>query len=262
LLSESVKSSFNRDGDFHWNDFIPQDTALALRELVIDLADYERKVGSSYIYPFDPSGKTQRVWNLTNKSEVFRSLLELDQLNEMMCFIFDRPTKHQLFHLSSFQANIIHPGGPRQALHIDTPFPEPLPPWPAKANSIWLLDDFTETNGATEFIRGSHTRSKKPNQSDDQELPVDLAIGRKGSVLFTHGNLWHRAGANNSGATRVGLLCSFAASYMKEIASEEDQSLIISDSVKKKLSERCLAILGVGHGIKDGALITDHEISY
>ena len=53
-----------------------------------------------------------------------------------------------------------------------------------------------------------------------------------GSVLFTHGNLWHRAGTDNSEAPRIGLLCSFAASYMKEIASEEDQSLIISKKSK------------------------------
>ena len=79
-----------------------------------------------------------------------------------------------------------------------------------------------------------------------------------GSVLFTHGNLWHRAGANNSEAPRIGLLCSFAASYMKEIASEEDQSLIISEEIKEHASDRLKAILGVGHGIKDGAFVS-HE---
>ena len=45
---------------------------------------------------------------------------------------------------------------------------------------------------------------------------------------------------------------------MKEIASEEDQSLIISDSVKDQASDRLQAILGIGHGIKDGALV-NHE---
>ena len=41
---------------------------------------------------------------------------------------------------------------------------------------------------------------------------------------------------------------------MKEIASEEDQSLIISEEIKEHASDRLKAILGVGHGIKDGAL--------
>ena len=38
-------------------------------------------------------------------------------------------------------------------LHIDTQIPDPLPPWPIKANSIWMIDDFTEQNGSTEVIR-------------------------------------------------------------------------------------------------------------
>ena len=63
-------------------------------------------------------------------------------------------------------------------------------------------------------------------------------------MLFTHGNLWHRAGANLSSKPRVGLLCSFAASYMKEIASEEDQSIVISQEVKANASQRLSAILG------------------
>ena len=54
------------------------------------------------------------------------------------------------------------------------------------------------------------------------------------------------------------MLCSFAASYMKEIASEEDQSLIISEEIKEHASDRLKAILGVGHGIKDGAFVS-HE---
>ena len=45
---------------------------------------------------------------------------------------------------------------------------------------------------------------------------------------------------------------------MKEIASEEDQSIIISDSVKAELSDKLLAVLGVGHGIKQGAMV-DHD---
>jgi len=252
---EFVKRAFLKNGVFIWPNFISSEKAKNLRDLVLDLANFEAALGEEYIYPFDTSGRTQRVWNLTNKSRDFRALLELDDLIEMMNFIFDRPTRHQLFFLSSFQANIIHPGAQRQKLHIDTPFPEPIPPWPSKANSIWMLDDFTLRNGATEFLPGSHTLTKKPNQGADQEIALDVAVGSRGSVVFTHGNLWHRAGANNSELPRVALLCSFAASYMKEIASEEDQSLILSSDTKRDLSEKLKLILGIGHGIKGGALV-------
>jgi len=258
-VSSETKEHFETKGYTIWEGFISNSHACELRELVLDMAKFEQDSGDGYFYPFDREGLTQRVWNLTNKSMRFRELLEIEALSEMMDYIFQRPTHHQLFYLSSFQANILYPGAKSQKLHIDTPFPEPVPPWPAKANSIWLLDDFTEQNGATEVAPGSHRLDFKPTKEDDANREVIKVIAPMGSVLFTHGNLWHRAGANNSDAPRIGLLCSFAASYMKEIASEEDQSLIISDEIKDNASARLKAILGVGHGIKDGAFV-NHEL--
>jgi len=258
LVSSELKLNFNDLGYCIETNALSRYRAEELRALVLDMALYEKKKGNSYIYRFDPSGNTQRVWNLTNKSSEFRKLLEEDLLYEMMEFIFDRPTSHQLFHLSSFQANVIHPGAPRQKLHMDTPFPEPVPPWPAKANSIWMLDDFTELNGATEVVPRSHKLDYKPKPENDTDSICKKVIGTKGSVIFTHGNLWHRASANESETTRVGLLCSFAASYIKEIGSEEDQSLVVNKKIKVESSERLKNILGIGHGLKDGAFIV-HE---
>ena len=259
VFSDLAKKEFDVNGFCVINGFISDKDSQELRELIVDMAEFEKNNGEGYFYPFDKDGLTQRVWNLTNKSSRFRELLVMDELSEIMNYIFRRPTSHQLFHLSSFQANILYPGASRQKLHVDTPFPEPLPPWPAKANSIWLLDDFTGDNGATEIVPGSHTKSLKPTKEDDKNLEYIKALAPKGSVLFTHGNLWHRAGANGSKRPRIGLLCSFAASYMREIASEEDQSMIILPEVKSDASKRLSAILGIGHGIKDGALVNHEE---
>ena len=258
-FSDRAKKEFDVNGFCVVDEFITEKDSQELRELIVDMAEFEKNNGGGYFYPFDKDGLTQRVWNLTNKSSRFRELLVIDELSEIMNYIFRRPTSHQLFHLSSFQANILYPGADRQKLHVDTPFPEPLPPWPAKANSIWLLDDFTDDNGATEVVPESQTKSVKPTKEDDKNIEYTKVVARRGSVLFTHGNLWHRAGANRSMKPRIGLLCSFAASYMKEIASEEDQSVIILPEVKSNASKRLSAILGIGHGIKDGALVNHEE---
>ena len=118
-----------------------------------------------------------------------------------------------------------------------------MPPWPAKANSIWLLDDFTEENGATEVVGGSHKLDYKPTKDDDANIEVAKATAvPMGSVLFTHEISGIERALNNSEAPRIGLLCSFAASYMKEIAFEEDQSLIISEEIKEHASDRLKAI--------------------
>lgn len=253
-----VRHKFEVDGYYVWEDVISDSHAEKLRSLICKMADYENQIGESYFYPFDTQRLTQRVWNLVNKSQCFVDLLETDILMDMMEFIFMRPTKHPLFFLSSFQANILNPGVSRQKLHMDTPFPDPIPPWPAKANSIWLLDDFTEDNGATEVVAGSHKFARKPSMADTT-LDTVKVIAPKGSVIFTHGNLWHRAGANTSNQARVALLCSFAASFMREIACEEDQSLVVCEDLKRRASERVRTLLAVGHGIKNGSHVKHEE---
>ena len=117
-----------------------------------------------------------------------------------------------------------------------------------------MLDDFNENNGATEVFPGSHKFRFKPKKKDDKNKKIKKCIGSAGSVIITHGALWHRAGSNNSTKNRLALLGSFAASYAKEIASEEDQSLIIDNFTLKKSSRFLKKILGVGQGIKKGSL--------
>ena len=257
-LTEELKNQFAKEGCCLVNGVLLPDQVTKLRDLVITMAKREEELGNGYVYSFDKSGKTKRVWNLTNKDQNFRDLIEFPIVDEVMNYVFDRETKHQKYYLSSFQATVVEPGSNRQRLHIDTPFPEPLPPWPIKANSIWLLDDFTDSNGATEYVKGSHLLPYKPTENDDENILVERALGKSGSVFFTHGNLWHRAGQNCSDTPRVALLLSFAASYAREISSEEDNAMIISDRVKEAASEHLKTVLGVGHGIKEGALI-EHE---
>jgi ectoine hydroxylase-related dioxygenase (phytanoyl-CoA dioxygenase family) len=258
FITEEIKTQFNKNGCYTLNNVLTQSKVSLLRNKVLEFASHETDLGESYLYTFNGDNKTQRVWNLANKGKCFRSLLEIHIIDQFMNFIFDRETIHQKYFLSSFQASIVYPGAQQQKLHIDTPFPEPLPPWPIKANTIWLLDDFTESNGATEYLPASHKLAFKPTSEDHKSCKLIKAIGKSGSVFVTHGNLWHRAGANQSAKPRIALLCSFAASYAREIASEEDHSKIISEEIISGSSEHLKKILGIGHGIKNGAFV-EHE---
>ena len=129
-----------------------------IRNIVVQLAKWEKDNNTAHIYDKDPSylinedlidvnndSYLQRVWNLLNKHQIFQEIIQLPIILEIMESIFDRKTKHQKYLLSSFQANILLPGCKRQKLHMDTPVPEPLPKWPMKANSIWVIDDFNRS---------------------------------------------------------------------------------------------------------------------
>lgn len=247
-LSLAAYSSFQENGFVLLENFISLSLVSKIKSIVETLANDELTSNSGYIY----GENLQRVWNLLNKDVVFHELLLSKQIDLWMNKIFDRDTAHQKYFLSSIQANILKPGAKAQILHTDTPIPEPIPPYTIKANTIWLLDDFTNENGATEVIPGSHTSIKRPPRkptSIELEKLIKV-IAPKGSVLITSGNLWHRSGDNKSANSRTVILGSFAASYIREIACEDDTVRFLSSRMRSIMEPKLLEIIGGNHGSK------------
>jgi len=228
-------------------DFLTQDMVSMIKKVISSL--YNEEVESNSVYKY--AENVDRVWNLVNKHILFSNLITNQLIATLMNAIFDRDTHHQKFFLSSFQATYVRPGAKAQHLHIDTPVPNPLPPWEIKANTIWLLDDFTDKNGATEVIPGSHKYGRRPvnaNLNDHAGLKKVQALA--GSLIVTSGYLWHRAGANQSKDVRTALLGSFASSAFREISSEEDIVRKTYTTKNFKMSEECWKLSGGLHGIK------------
>lgn len=100
------------------------------------------------------------------------------------------------------------PGAPPQGLHADSAgdFAQ-VPDVPWMINTIWMLTEFTEENGATGVVPMSHrSRMKGPPPDIKPDSPLIKPItGRPGSVLMWHGGLFHTARANRSNQIRVGL---------------------------------------------------------
>lgn len=80
---------------------------------------------------------------------------------------------------------------------------------------IVLLDDFTEDNGATFFLSGSHKKDERPEEKYFYEN-AERAIAKKGSVILFDSNLWHAAGRNYTDAKRRALTLSFTPPYIKQ----------------------------------------------
>ena len=222
----------------------------ATREKVEYLAKKELADGAAHVY----GENLQRVWNLVNKDSYFQEMITMPQILAWANKIFDRNTNHLKFYLSSFQANILKPGAEPQILHIDTPVPDPLPVWEMKFNTIWPLDDFTEENGATQVIAGSHNFGRRPIDSDPNDhRGLQSVVVPAGSLLLTSGCLWHRSGRNKTNRARRALLGSFAASFFREISSEEDIVRYQLSRAKTSLDTKCWEIVGGQHGVKPGS---------
>lgn len=104
------------------------------------------------------------------------------------------------------------PGHGQQALHGDWPRTKTGPI--QFFTTIWLLDDFTPTNGATRLVPGSHRMPgalpKSMAQPESRHPDQQLVLARAGSLLMFNGHLLHSGTRNQAGRRRV-LQCVFVA---------------------------------------------------
>jgi ectoine hydroxylase-related dioxygenase (phytanoyl-CoA dioxygenase family) len=106
---------------------------------------------------------------------------------------------------------------------------------------MWAITDFTEENGATRLIPGSHLRDHSPTYGQEYEsIPAEMA---KGSVLVWHGSLWHGGGANHSDRRRVGVAMNYCAGYIRQ---QENQQLGVPADVVRGFSPRLQQLVGYG----------------
>jgi hypothetical protein len=112
--------------------------------------------------------------------------------------------------LSSMGCFMKGPNKSSFTLHTDTPLPSPLPPHSLVCNCTYVLTDFTEENGATAFVPGSHKLCRGPEGREmvvgeggnDKVVPAECPAG---SLICWHGNTWHGAYNRTASGLRVSL---------------------------------------------------------
>jgi ectoine hydroxylase-related dioxygenase (phytanoyl-CoA dioxygenase family) len=97
------------------------------------------------------------------------------------------------FLLSSLTANIARPGGAPMYLHTDQGYVDFWTPKPLVANIAWMLDDFTEANGGTRLVPGSHLVAERRQYVLQDTVAAE---GPAGAALIFDGRLAHGTGAN------------------------------------------------------------------
>jgi ectoine hydroxylase-related dioxygenase (phytanoyl-CoA dioxygenase family) len=180
------------------------------------LADLQRlsgeEVASDTDYVYD-GGSNQRVWNLLRKGALYRELVQDPLGMELMTEMLGGD-----FLLSNAAANITGPGGKPMVLHSDQSYvPPPWPPYALVANVMWMLSDFTEANGATRVVPGSHLLGHGPPMLAAQSIETVAASAPAGSALIFDGRLWHQTGANVTAADRrYGILIYYCRAFMRQ----------------------------------------------
>lgn len=148
------------------------------------------------------------------------ALLQMPELAPLSTHsVLQEIAKHFLgepnYLINSICMKWVKPGAADGPLHCDWPHvPEPYPPWPMLLQSMWMLSDFTATNGGTRFVPGSQRWGRRPDVETDPDREVP-AEGRAGSLLIWNGFAWHRSGANTTADRhRVGANIAYIPSYV------------------------------------------------
>lgn len=86
---------------------------------------------------------------------------------------------------------------------------------PLMLNTLVMLDDFTEENGATWLMDGGHLYKGKPSEEEFNKYAFQIT-GKAGSVAVWNSNLWHRAGVNATDKPRRSLTPELTRPFMKQ----------------------------------------------
>lgn len=211
-------------------------------ELNDDLLRLERDLG---VKPADNGFEghaTIRIYNLLARGEIYSRI----PLHENVLPIVDGVLDSGCL-VSSLSSIAILPGETAQPIHADDqliPIPKPHPP--TVCNTMWALTDFTEANGATRLVPGTHKRENPEYGKDYDSIAAEMT---KGSVLVWNGSLWHGGGANRTDERRVGIAMNYCAGYIRQ---QENQQLGISPNIVRTFPKRLQEL--VGYGIYTGLI--------
>ncbi len=144
--------------------------------------------------------------------------------------------------VSSLSSIAIGPGERAQPIHADDQvMPLARPHVATVCNSMWALTDFTEANGATRVVPGSHRYDHAPEYgSHPESIPAEMP---RGSILVWTGSLWHGGGANTSDETRVGIAMNYCAGWIRQ---QENQQLGIPAEVMAGFGPELRRLCGLG----------------
>ena len=142
------------------------------------------------------------------------------------------------------------PGYGHQGIHAD--FVWGVKGEPQVVNAVWLIDEFTEVNGATRIVPGTHRLGIHPSGDIVNGAPRDLnapvegeikVTGSAGSCFVYNAHLWHSGTQNCTNKLRRAQHAFFGRSTRP---SSTDVPAVIDNQVFERLGRVARAILDIG----------------
>jgi ectoine hydroxylase-related dioxygenase (phytanoyl-CoA dioxygenase family) len=230
-------------------DFLDENGYLPLRNILSadQIAHIRRRTDELIAAEGDDAGKevhqeagTIRLSDLVNKDPIFEVCFTHPRLLAAINHVLGGDLK-----LSSLNFRSALPGSGNQALHADWGSPVEAGHYYV-CNSAWLLDDFTESNGATRVIPGSQRSGKMAKEvlADPAATQPDevLLVAPAGTVVVFNSHTWHGGTLNRTDRPRRVLHSYFTRRDQKQ---QLDQKAYIRPETYARLSPEARFILDV-----------------
>ena len=206
-VSDLAKEITEGQGYVVLPDLVTPEEAKTARDLVLQLANQERQTGELVARQ-----AKERIYGLIYKGEIFRKLVQHPTVLSLIKAILGED-----IILGGFSAHILHSQAERMGVHVDYPY------WAMKSpyflypileiQVIWLVEDFTEENGAPLFAPSSQKLATKPNLQQFEQTAQKIT-GKAGSAIISHGLCWHDTSMNLTDTPRVSLLGNYTPQYI------------------------------------------------
>ncbi|HEX4141182.1 MAG TPA: phytanoyl-CoA dioxygenase family protein [Candidatus Methylacidiphilales bacterium] len=196
-LTAEEKRRLDEDGYLALPGILDLSQLKAIRARLEELLTLERENAGREVHQEEG---TARLANLVDKGDCFRVFFTHPRVLAALAHVLGGEMK-----LSSLNSRAALPGQGLQALHAD--WGQVVEPGQYQVcNSIWLLDDFTQENGPTRVVPGSHRSGKLPGQAmaDPKAAhPAErLVLAPAGTVVVFNSHTWHGGTLNRTAAPR------------------------------------------------------------
>ena len=192
------------------------------REIVYAAAERE-PARTAHFHGDDEVVTQKRVWNLIERGEIFRHMAAEPRMLAIL-----EPLLGRGLSLGSIAANVLYPGAP--ALNAS---------FFLGVESLIMLDELTEENGATALVPGSQKWAAWPSVETFEAKKIRLT-GPPGTLVLFPAFMWHAGQENRSTAPRAVVLGCHVSKFVRPI---EDWRAGLSPETVEALSPRLRELL-------------------
>jgi hypothetical protein len=243
-LTEIEKRQLDEDGFIILTDFMAPDLLAELQHRVEQQFAAEGEQAGA---EFKQEPGCRRLANLVDKGDVFRSVITMPRLLEYIGHVLGAE-----FKLSSLNVRSVNPNWAGiQPLHADmAAVADDKGYW--VCNSVWMLDDFTEANGAIRVVPGSHRWRQLPQQVLADPVAAHpeqvLVTGWAGTVVVMNAHLWHGGTTNRTGVPRTALHAFYCR---RDKAQQQYQKRLLRLEVQQSLPPQLRVLLALDDSLND-----------